>query len=355
MRVVCILLIIMYHYVAHGSFFFREYIPQKLFYSATGIWGLAGVLGFVMVSSHFLYSSGSFSIQKALRTVFEAAFYSTAITLILIFTGQIKLADADILKCVFSFYSRQYWFITDYVLFYMLTPFIKLLCDNLSIRNHRLFLIVFYVIAFIMNSILHVDFLSRLGIFVYIYILVAYLNKKPDNFFQRNYKWMSATVFALTMTIVCLLVFFSKNGNNNYYGVQLADISAITSSLMFAAAVCLYFIFKNMNIKYSKLLTVLGSSTLGIYLIHEHDYFHKILFSVILKRPQIYDMTLGPLFYILSCIAALFACTLVYRLCEFILDKTIYALTDKYLKKRYESFDSRYVPGREPADNDQKT
>ena len=83
MRVLCILLIIMYHYTAHGGYLYKDFIPQKLFYGATGVWGLLGVLGFVMVSSHFLYSSGSFSIQKALRVVFETTFYSTTISLIL--------------------------------------------------------------------------------------------------------------------------------------------------------------------------------------------------------------------------------------------------------------------------------
>lgn len=179
MRVLCILLIIMYHYTTHAGYLYGNTTPMKYFYEATGIWGLTGVLGFVMVSSHFLYSHGSFSIQKVLRVVFETSFYSTTITLILFLTG---------------------------------------------------------------------------------------------------------------------------------------------------------------------------SATLGIYLIHENGYFHYILFDNILRRAQVYNMTLGPLIYLVSCIGVLLGCALIHCGVEFVFKKTVYMLSDKYLKKHYKAFDVKFVPGQEKKD-----
>lgn len=350
MRVLCILLIIMYHYVTHGGYMYLEYIPQKLFYVATGIWGLAGVLGFIMISSHFLYSSGSFSIQKVLRITFESSFYSTLITLALFLPGLADMRNSYILECFFSVFFKQYWFITFYLIFYLMTPFLKLLCDRISIQSHRLFLIVFFLVGFLLNNFVHIEFISKLGIFVYTYILIAYFIKKPDNFFQRNYKWLSVLVFGITVTAVCAAVFIDKSGNDVRYKNFIYDISSITSALMLLSAVCMYFIFRNLDIKHSNILAAIGNSTLGIYLIHEHGIFHYFMFERLLKRPEIYGMTAGPLLYVLSCIGALIGCTLIYRLFEFILKKTVYGLTNKYLKKRYESFDCRYVPGKNSPD-----
>ena len=343
MRVLCIFLIIMHHYVTHGAYYFSEYIPQKLFYGATGIWGLTGVLGFIMVSSHFLYSHGSFSIQKVLRTVFETSFFSTGITIALYLPGLIEIGNSYILQCMFSVFTKQYWFITYYVIFYLLTPFLKLLCDHISIKNHRMLLIVFFIVAFPLNNIFHVEFLSRLGIFVYTYILVAYFIRVPDNFIQRHYKLLSTAVFSITTVAVCLAIYLNRSGNDINYSNRIYDISALSSTLMLLSAVCLYFIFKNLNVRYSKIWYFFGSSTLGIYLIHEGS-LHYFLFNRILKRSAVYDMTYGPVIYIISCIGVLIGCALIYKFFEFILSKTVYDLSNKYLKRFYTAFDNRYVP-----------
>ena len=343
MRVLCIFLIIMHHYVTHGGYYFAEYIPQKLFYGATGIWGLTGVLGFIMVSSHFLYSSGSFSIQKVLRTIFETSFFSTTITLILYLPGFINIGNSYILECLFSVFVKQYWFITYYVLFYMLTPFLKLLCDRISIQNHKLLLIVFFIIAFPLNNIVHVEFLSRLGIFIYTYMLVAYFIRVPDNLIQRHYKLLSLIVFSITIAVVCLSIYLNKSGDDINYQNRIYDIAAISSTLMLLSAVCLYFIFKNLNIKHSKFWHFFGSATLGVYLIHEGS-LHYFLFDKILKRPQVYNIPYGPAIYLLTCIGVLIGCTLVYKFFELILSKTVFDLSNKYLKKWYVAFDNKYVP-----------
>lgn len=350
MRTVCILLIIMFHYTSHNGYLFNVFRPQKYFYEATGIWGLMGVLGFVMVSSHFLYTTGSFSIQKAVRVIFETSFYSTAITLILWFTGRIELGGDYLLRCIFSVFSRQYWFITDYVIFYIVSPFIKVFCDRLSIHHHRWLLIVLFLITFPTREITHVTTFSRLGIFVYTYLLIAYFIRKPDNFFQRHYKLLSVIVFGGIIFTVCLFIYLNKVTFDGKYLEWVCDMIPITSTLMFLSAICVYFIFKNMNISYSKLLFLIGNSTLGIYLIHENDFFHYVLFDNILKRPDVYFMTLGPLIYVVSCVGVMLGCTLIHCGVEFIFKKTIYMLTDKYMKKRYKAFDVKFVPGQEKAE-----
>lgn len=350
MRVLCILLIIMYHYTTHAGYLYGNTTPMKYFYEATGIWGLTGVLGFVMVSSHFLYSHGSFSIQKALRVVFETSFYSTTITLILFLTGRIDIPGDYLLKCVFSVFCRQYWFITDYVLFYVMSPFLKLFCDRLSIHHHRWLLIVLFLTTFPSREITHVTTFSRLGIFVYTYLLIAYFIRKPDNFFQKHYKLVSVIVFGGIIALVCVFIHLNKVTFDAQYLERVNDLTYITSTTMFLAAICIYFIFLNMKVKYSKILFLIGSATLGIYLIHENGYFHYILFDNILRRAQVYNMTLGPLIYLVSCIGVLLGCALIHCGVEFVFKKTVYMLSDKYLKKRYKAFDVKFVPGQEKKD-----
>ena len=345
MRVLCILLIIMYHYTTHNGYLYGNFRPQKFIYESTGIWGLMGVIGFVMVSSHFLYSTGSFSIQKALRVIFETAFYSTSITLILFFTGKIELGGDYLLRCIFSVFCRQYWFLTDYVIFYVMSPFLKLFCDKLTIHHHKWLLVVLFLITFPSREITHVTTFSRLGVFVYTYLLIAYFVRKPDNIFQRHYKLFSVIVFGGIIAVVCTFIYLNKVTFDNTYLDWVNDMTSITSTTMFLAAICVYFIFKNMNIRYSKILFVIGGSTLGIYLIHEHDFFHYVLFDNILRRGHVYSMTLGPLIYFVSCVGVLLGCALIHYVIEFIFKKTVYMLSDKYLKSRYKAFDVKYVPG----------
>ena len=349
MRILCILLIIMFHYTMHGGFLYLDYAPQKYFYGVTGIWGLLGVLGFITVSSHFLYSRGSFSVQKILRIIFEASFYPTLITIVLYLAGLIDISNIYIFECIFSPFIRQYWFITDYIIFYLLTPFLKFFCDRISTEKQKMLLIVLFFVIFPLSDITHVNSFSKLGIFVYIYILIAYFIRKPDNFFQKHYKLLSVIVFGLTISLSCLLICLSHVTNDDKFITRILEMSELTSTLMFLSAVCLYFIFKNMNLGYSKILYFIGGSTLAVYLIHEHGYLHYILFDQLLKRYEVYNLAWGPLIFILSCAGVLLACSLIHNCISFIFRKTIYSLTDKYLKKRYEAFDSKYVPSQEKS------
>ena len=347
MRVLCIFLIITYHYTFHGGYLYGNVTPQKFIYESTGMWGLMGVIGFVMVSSHFLYTTGSFSIQKALRVIFETAFYSTSITLILMLTGRIELFGDYLLRCMFAVFCRQYWFLTDYVIFYVMSPFLKVFCDRLSIHHHKWLLVVLFLITFPSREITHVTTFSRLGVFVYTYLLIAYFIRKPDNIFQRHYKLFSVIVFGGIIAAICGFIYLNKIMFDVTYLNWVNDITSLTSTTMFLAAICVYFIFKNLNIKYFKILYLLGGSTLGIYLIHENDHFHYILFDNILRRPKVYYMTWGPLIYLVSCVGVLLGCALIHNLVEFVFKKTVYMLSDKYLKSKYKAFDVKYVPGQE--------
>ena len=347
MRILCIFLIIMYHYTTHNGYLFGSFRPQKFIYASTGIWGMAGVIGFVMISSHFLYSNNSFSIQKALRITFETAFYSTLIGASLFLTGVIDPPADYLIQCIFSVFFRQYWFITDYVIFYILTPFLKLLCDKISIRHHKWLLITLFAVTLPFRDITHAALISRLGLMIYTYLLIAYFVRKPDNIFQRHYKLFSAIVFGSIILLTCVFISINNTTSNEKYIDWILNMSYMSSTTMFLTAICLYFIFKNLNIRHSKILSLIGSSTLGIYLIHEHGYFHYILFDNVLLRPQVYSMTPGPLFYLISCVGVLLGCSLIHIAIEFIFNKTVYMLTDKYLKPKYKAFDLKYVPGQD--------
>lgn len=175
--------------------------------------------------------------------------------------------------------------------------------------------------------------------------MTAYFIKKPDNFFQKHYKLLSVIVFGSIIILTCLFVYLGKSASGAVYLDLLNKVTYITSTAMVLAAICLYFIFKNLSIKYSQLLYLIGSSTLGIYLIHDHDFFSGYLFDNIFQRSQVYSMKLGPLIYLVSCVFILLGCTVIYLAFRFIFKKTIYMLTDKYLKPKYDAFNAKFVPG----------
>lgn len=179
---------------------------------------------------------------------------------------------------------------------------------------------------------------------MYIYILISYFIKKPDNFFQRHYKVLAAIFVGLTIFLACLFVYLNKVTLNDKFLVQVTCLSNLTCTLIFLSAVSVYFIFKNININYNKYLYYIGNSTLGIYLIHEHDYFHYILFDNIFKRKLVYNLPYGVIVYILSCIVILLGCSLVHNILIFIFNRSVYKLDDKYMKKWYTKFNDKYIP-----------
>lgn len=108
------------------------------------------------------------------------------------------------------------------------------------------------------------------------------------------------------------------------------------SALQILNAICLFYIFKNMEIKSSKAINIIASGTLGVYLIHENNYFKFFLWNKILNLYNAFFENYFLLWYIFDVLAVFMVCDVLEITRNYIFNKIAFhssKMIDKQLKR----------------------
>ena len=285
---------------------------------------------YVLISGYFLCKS-TFKWKKVLKLVIEVLFYSIAIGLIFyIFKLHHFTTLRDLLMNIMPISSNAYWFISVYLILYVLSPFLNKFINSLTKKEHRNFLIITGIILFIINNLVPgtnvVDATRGYGIiwFMYLYIFAAYIRlydlfKIKIRFYLIFYILFSISTFAYRY--ICIKYLSSIDIFKGNHGI----LHAYNSITIFAASVCLFMFFKNMNIKerMPRLVEKFAVATFGVYLIHENYLVREILYDKILRVSYYATKSFGYKAFamIISVLAVFYVCSCIEMLRKFIFDK----------------------------------
>jgi hypothetical protein len=129
---------------------------------------------------------------------------------------------------------------------------------------------------------------------------MGYLKQNDKNWFEVHAKkgfWIT------TMCIILFNVSISFLGTLLKSQVLQNNASILIerySPIMVLDAIFLFYIFKNLNIRSSKLINTVAKTTLGIYLFHENPVLGKILWDDILKINKVYYSPFFILYFLVS-------------------------------------------------------
>lgn len=107
--------------------------------------GYVGVDCYVLISGYFLIQS-KFSWKKVLGLIGEVWFYSVVILVCLIVTKQDVYSKTQILNAFLPISTRQYWFMTDYIILYILSPYINVGLKNLDKKQFKKLLFILIIV-----------------------------------------------------------------------------------------------------------------------------------------------------------------------------------------------------------------
>ena len=138
-----------------------------------------GILGnciFIICSSWFLIGSKKDNKKKIMKFIIEIFVISIIIMIISISFG-IPIEKKDIIKSFFPTLFANNWYMTCYILFLMITPFLNMILDKISkkqlLRFNLMAIILYWGISFIKSSF----YTTNLLLFVTIFFIVSYFKK----------------------------------------------------------------------------------------------------------------------------------------------------------------------------------
>ncbi len=335
LRVLSMLMVVSWHFLCHGGLVGYALKPVSanwflgnLLYSAS----MPAVNCFVLISGYFLCTA-QFKAKRVSYVWAQTVFYSVLLYAIFGMDGDfsvLRLASKAIVLTM-----NRYWFVTAYLLMYLVSPFLNKAIHAMDKRAHFMCCVVLLGVFSVLHNVVYFsdfgflhDGYSFLW-FCILYVVAAYvhLHVKVD---KKSGLWgiiiyiLSTLVTAIGYSVVRWKniglpdsFFFAYNG-------VLAVVSALGLLMAFRSLSC--------GAGMARGVSFLAPLTFGVYLIHDHPAVRPILWGWL--KPSAFANNGWMVLYYLLCVLGVFlACCIVEWLRQRIfqlsrLDKAIGWISD---------------------------
>lgn len=353
-RIVCMLMIVAHHFVMNSGLadsdgpLMVNYTSEKsIFLSLFGAWGKTGINCFVMITGYFMCTS-KITVKKFAKMMGQIYLYKVVLFLVFLLAGYEIVTLKRIVMLIMPFWGFSNGFLPCFIAFWLTIPFLTILVQNMNKRQHQLLLLValgFYtIIGSVPTFNITFNYITWFGI---IFFLASYIRLYPHPVFynKKLWGWLTLISVILAMTsIVCLRLFL---GNYSYEFVE-------DSNKIFAVAIGVssFMWFKNMNIKYSKIINAFGAATFGVLLIHAgSDAMRTWLWRDAVDCVGFYELPLGSLIMCsVGVVLVIFiVCNLIDQLRIATLEKWFFKWYDKKYAEKAEAIVGRIINGKQKA------
>ena len=312
------ILIIAHHYVVNSGILSLMSIDplsnKSIFLYLFGMWGKIGINCFLLITGYFMCTKEA-TVKKFVMLIFEVMFYKLIISSIFIISGYEIFSIKNFIKTILPITNITDHFIGAFLIFYMFIPFLNILIKNMNEQKHRYLIILCLCVYSIWASIPFFTVSSNyVTWFSIIYIISAYIRLYPFSFGKidmENYKfwgWISLTTIILSCASVIVMLVLFKKGIYFFVSDSHKPLAIVTS-------VAFFLFFKNLPMKYNKLINIIGASIFGVLLIHANsDTMRHWLWSSFLKNTEWFSTNNIYIHAIVSVISIFIVCAIIDQL-----------------------------------------
>lgn len=333
LRIIAMLLIVFHHSIVHGllnnsidingsgnAVAFQTWLTA---YSGEliAMLGKVAVAVFVMISGYFLVNSsakGKKTLKKVLLLVTQVCFYSLLIYLIALFLNWINPSDLSAKQqAFFPFFYNTYWFATEYLLLYLIYPYINVALHNITRIQHRnlilIGIITFTFIPMIIPNFIDYGSYGEVVLFALYYVIGGYLRLYD----LKNEKFRGIVLFVCGSIILSLIMFYYNYmggiSNNQQYFAKSFVLAGQYSFIVVFIAMGVMMLFKHINLGQNRIINTIAATTFGVYLIHDNPIMEQIIWMKWLNMPSLLTPNVGH--FLLKIIIA---CPLIFIICSVI-------------------------------------
>jgi hypothetical protein len=296
-------MIICLHYLGHGGALDALNLSSFNFYPVYLLecLSIVAVNGFILISGYYKMN---FNFRKLFDLYTQVFFYSVVISAIFWLLKIEPITIKEILRTVFPLVMGRWWFISIYILLFLLSPFINLALSNMDKKVHEQLIIILLIFNVILPSLNYTYFQDGgYGIenFIFLYCVGDYIRKYDIP--KLNYILI---YFASCFVLLGIIIFFKK------YDIHINRLLSYNFILTEISAINLFLFFKNIKIQ-SLLINKVAASVFAIYLISDHPYIRNVLYTKILFTAHYYYSTLF-IPHMIASLIAIFVCCLFLEL-----------------------------------------
>ena len=313
LRILCMLLIIGDHLTGQGGIADYTTLPSSFAFCLIGCGSRIACSVFILIGGWFLCEQ-PYKTRRPLSLWLSLWLYTVPVTLLCRLAG-LDVSFGALRWAAFPASTRQLWFISDYLLLLLCVPLLNRVLRGLPRTAHRGLLAVLAV-----PMILYPTLSGENGIvsdtawmFLYEYLLAAYLRRYPENRLARLLQNRAAALalgLGLPLVNTAIRAVLETRGLTDgkafqYVAYYRTALGALPNLL---AALALFYLFKNLDLGCVWWVNALSGTTLGVYILHQVPAFRNFLWNGLLQAQAHHGSVVYTLFAIF---AVLFGCAAV--------------------------------------------
>ena len=288
LRILCMLLIIGDHLTGQSGIADYATLPSSFAFCLIGCGSRIACSVFVLIGGWFLCEQ-PYKTRRPLSLWLSLWLYTVPVTLLCKLAG-LDVSWGALRWAAFPASTRQLWFISDYLLLLLCVPLLNRLLRGLSRPAHRGLLAVLAVPLIVYPTLFGENgaVSDTAWMFLYEYLLIAYLRRWPDNRLAHLLQHRAAALglgLGLPLLNTILRAVLETRGLTDgkafqYMAYYRTALGALPNLL---AALALFYLFKGLDRGCVRWVNALAGTTLGVYILHQVPAFRGFLWNGLLQ------------------------------------------------------------------------
>ena len=288
LRIRCMLLIIGDHLTGQSGIADYTTLPSSFAFCLIGCGSRIACSVFVLIGGWFLCEQ-PYKTRRPLSLWLSLWLYTVPVTLLCKLAG-LDVSWGALRWAAFPASTRQLWFISDYLLLLLCVPLLNRLLRGLSRPAHRGLLAVLAVPLIVYPTLFGENgaVSDTAWMFLYEYLLIAYLRRWPDNRLAHLLQHRAAALglgLGLPLLNTILRAVLETRGLTDgkafqYMAYYRTALGALPNLL---AALALFYLFKGLDLACVRWVNAPAGTTLGVYILHQVPAFRGFLWNSLLQ------------------------------------------------------------------------
>ena len=301
----------------------------------TYIFYMAGDIGnniFILISGYYM-SQKYINKRRIFDIVVNLFFYSWLLLVVGFILFRESLSLQRIVVSICPFITGQNWFVTCYLFFCLIVPFLNTLLSNLDDRKFKILTVILVLLYGVIPFFQIKTFVATgnyMDKFVVMYVTGAYFRRKQEITHKRAFE-KSIALILLMVLVTYAIGYGGKFSQNNslielslyleYFWGTIISISIFVATLSFKMFSC-------------NPINYIASSVLPIYLISENGVLWPHLWTEIIPCESFLESKLFGVLFVIA-ILVVFICCLAIDITK----KELFKLLNSFFDRIYLYFD----------------
>lgn len=255
--------------------------------------------------------------------------------IISLFTGAQEFRVMFFVKGVFPLLFDGYWFVTIYMILYILSPILNAGIEKIR-KTHLCLIIVFLLALYCLlpNTIGKFKSISSFEYSMVIWFVTMYL---IGGYFRHyGFPLIKHTTLAVLLLAMSLFIMFGARTLQLYLGadfggkfakfIKLFAENNPSSIMSLVISILMFCVFLPINFRGNRMFFNISKATFGVYLIHDNPFFYNFMWKNIIRTKEMYNMPLFILLSIMSVFLLYTVCTVIEIIREKYIEKPLFSL-----------------------------